>query len=54
MKLSLKSKFKFSPFCQQSDDWMLLKITEKIIREIVFEQKKKKPRLNLTLAWVKR
>ena len=29
---------------------MLLKITEKIIRETVFEQKKKKPRLNLTLG----
>ena len=27
---------------------MLLKITEKIIRENAFEQKKKKPRLNLT------
>ena len=26
---------------------MLLKITEKIIRENAFEQKKKKPRLNL-------
>ena len=27
---------------------MLLKITEKIIRENAFEQKKKKPGLNLT------
>ena len=54
MKLRLKSKFKFNPFCQQGDDWMLLQITEKIIRETVFEQKKKEPLLNLTLAWVKR
>ena len=29
---------------------MLLKITEKIIRENAFERKKKKPRLNLTLG----
>ena len=29
---------------------MLLKITEKTIRENAFEQKKKKPGLNLTLA----
>ena len=29
---------------------MLLKITEKTIRENAFEQKKKKPRLNLTLG----
>ena len=29
---------------------MLLKITEKIIRENVFEQKKKEPGLNLTLG----
>ena len=29
---------------------MLLKITEKIIQENVFEQKKKKPGLNLTLG----
>ena len=31
---------------------MLLKITEKIIQGDAFEQKKKKPRLNL--PWVKR
>ena len=31
---------------QQVDGWMLSKITEKIIRENAFEQKKKKPRLN--------
>ena len=30
-------------FCQQVDDWMLLRITEKIIQRNVFEQKKKKP-----------
>ena len=30
-------------FCQQVDDWMLSKITEKIIRENAFEQQKKKP-----------
>ena len=29
---------------------MLLKITEEIIWENAFEQKKKKPRLNLTLG----
>ena len=29
-------------FCQQVDDWMLLKITEKIIQRNVFAQKKKK------------
>ena len=29
---------------------MVLKITEKIIRKIAFEQKKKKPGLNLTLG----
>ena len=28
-------------FCQQVDDWMLLKITEKIIQRNVFEQKKR-------------
>ena len=33
-------------FCQQVDDWMLLKITEKIIQRNVFEQKKKKPGLS--------
>ena len=32
-----------STFCQQVDDWMLLKIKEKIIRRNVFEQNKKKP-----------
>ena len=32
-------------FCQQVDDWILLKITEKIIQRNVFEQKKKKPGL---------
>ena len=34
-------------FCQQVDDWMLLKITEKIIQRNVFEQKTKE-------TWVKR
>ena len=33
-------------FCQQVDDWMLLKITEKIIQRNVFEQKKRKPGLS--------
>ena len=47
---SLKSKFSFNSFCQQVDDGMLLKITEKIIQENAFEQKKKKPGLNLTLG----
>ena len=30
---------------------MFLNITEKIIREIAFDQKKKKPRLNLNLGY---
>ena len=30
-------------FCQQVDDWMLLRITEKIIRRIVFEERKRIP-----------
>ena len=33
-------------FCQQVDDWILLKITEKIIQRNIFEQTKKKPRLS--------
>ena len=37
---NLNSDVKAS-FCQQVDDWMLLKITEKIIQRQVFEQKKK-------------
>ena len=44
----VSAKFEFrcefeALFCQQVDDWMLLKITEKIIQKNVFEQKKKKP-----------
>ena len=46
----IKKWIQFNSFCQQVDDWMLLKITEKIIRENAFEQKKKKPGLNLTLG----
>ena len=44
---SLKSKLiiHLNSFCQQAHDWMLLKLTEKIIRENAFEQKKKKPGL---------
>ena len=38
---NLNSNVKAS-FCQQVDDWMLLKTTEKIIQRNVFEQKKKK------------
>ena len=30
-------------FCQQGDDWILLKITEKIIRWNVFEERKRNP-----------
>ena len=30
-------------FCQQVDDWMLLKIAEKIIRRNVFEERKRIP-----------
>ena len=50
---SLKSKLiiHFNFFCQQVDDWMLLKWTEKIIRENAFELKKKKPGLSLTLGY---
>ena len=33
-------------FCQQVDDWILSKITEKIIQRNIFEQKKG--------TWVKR
>ena len=33
-------------FCQQVDDFSLLKVTEKIIRRNVFQQKKKKPGLS--------
>ena len=33
-------------FCQQVDDWMLLKISEKIIQRNVFYLKKKKPGLS--------
>ena len=42
---NLNSDVKAS-FCQQVDDWMLLKITEKIIQRNVFEQRKKKPELS--------
>ena len=42
---NLNSDVKAS-FCQQVDDWMLLKITEKIIQRNVSEQKKKKPGLS--------
>ena len=33
----------FNSFCQQVDDWMLLRITEKIIRRNVFEERKTIP-----------
>ena len=46
----LKKYIQFNSFCQQVDDWMLLEITEKIVGESAFEQKKKNPRLNLTLG----
>ena len=42
---NLNSDVKAS-FCQQADDWTLLKITDKIIQRNVFEQKKKKPGLS--------
>ena len=29
-------------FCQKVDDWIFLKITEKIIQRNIFEQKKKR------------
>ena len=44
----LKKYIQFNSFCRQVDVWMLLKLTEKIIQEKAFEQKKKKSRLNLT------
>ena len=46
----LKKYIQFNSFCQQVDDWMLLEITEKIVGENAFEQKKKDPRLHLTLG----
>ena len=46
----LKKYIQFNSFCQRVDDWMLLEIAEKIVGENAFEQKKKNPRLNLTLA----
>ena len=46
----LKKQIQFNIFCQQVDDKMLLEITEKIIGENAFEQKKKKPRLHLILG----
>ena len=42
---NLNSDVKAS-FCQQFDDWMLLKIKEKIIERNVLEQKKNKPGLS--------
>ena len=42
---NLNSDVKAS-FCQQFDDWMLLKMAEKIIQRNVSEQKKKKPGLS--------
>ena len=36
----LKRKFNLTHFVYQVDGWMLLKITEKMIRRNVFEQKK--------------
>ena len=50
MKTLIKKEIQFNSFCQQADDWMLLKITEKIIQENAFEQKKKKCGLNLNLG----
>ena len=44
----LKKYIQFNSFCRQVNVWMLLKLTEKIIQEKGFEQKKKKSRLNLT------
>ena len=50
----LKNYIQLNSFCWQVDVWMLLKLTEKIIQEKAFEQKKKKPRLNLTQVKVAR
>ena len=38
---SLKSKFQFNSFCQQVDDWILLKITEKITGKMIFNKRKR-------------
>ena len=46
----VKKYIQFNSFCQQVDDWMLLEITEKIVRENAFEQKRENPGLNLTLG----
>ena len=48
IKLNLLYKLflKNYSFCQQVDDWMLLEITEKIVRENAFEQKERE-------SWVK-
>ena len=40
----VKKLIQVNSLSQQVDDWMLLKITEKIIQENAFEQKKKRPR----------
>ena len=42
--------YKVNSFCEQVDDSMLYGISEKIVRENAFEQKKRKPGLNLTLG----
>ena len=40
---TFKPVIQYNSFCQQVDDWMLLKITEKIIRRNVFEERKRIP-----------
>ena len=47
----LKQSIQFNSFCQQVDDWMLLKITEKIIRRNVFKERKRIPGLALIGLW---
>ena len=47
----LKQYIQFNSFCQQVDDWMLLEITEKIIRRNYFWRKKKNPGLSSNRPW---
>ena len=39
-KFKLRYEIQFNSFCQQVDDWRLLRITENIFQENAFEQKK--------------
>ena len=43
LKSTRSTKLLENSFCQQVDDWMLLKITEKTIRRNVFKERKRIP-----------